>query len=166
MALEDEQERLRIELAAHPINGSFTNGSLADYYDGIVDAMRAVGLTERKAPVEVEGLAGELESMAATMDSHTRLGIPEHLRKEHCGFWRDKTRKIAATLQSQATELATLKQQLAEREEALSFLEPLHPCSLGVLPPQDCPMAYGDPANPFAHSCCVLRQALTDGGDQ
>jgi hypothetical protein len=53
-------------------------------------------LTERKAPGEVEGLV-------------------EHLRKRE----DDTCDEAADALQSQATELATLKQQLAEREEAL-----------------------------------------------
>lgn len=39
-----DMKRLRVELAAHPLNGSFSNGSLADYFEGIRQALEKSGL--------------------------------------------------------------------------------------------------------------------------
>lgn len=41
---EELADRLRDELAQHPINGSFANGSLADYSSGIVAAIERVAI--------------------------------------------------------------------------------------------------------------------------
>jgi delta 1-pyrroline-5-carboxylate dehydrogenase len=63
-------------------------------------------LTERKAPGEVEGLVEELVELADQWSRYGQAGRAKWLTRS------------ADALQSQATELASLKQQLAEREEA------------------------------------------------
>lgn len=70
------------------------------------DLRALLSITERKAPVEVEGLVESLR---------LRAGWTDEFDPVMC-FVLDEA---ADALQSQATELATLKQQLAEREEAL-----------------------------------------------
>jgi hypothetical protein len=101
MALEDELREL--------LHGPLGKDTLAQA-SGVFIARHGkailAALTERKASVEVEGLVERLLTYANAIKRSGRLRVSQHM--------------LIDILTEAATELATLKLQLAERDEALT----------------------------------------------
>jgi ABC-type transporter Mla subunit MlaD len=107
MSLADELKAARESARQQAYIGNYFNG-----YKLLADAIDAAALTERKALGEVGGLVEKMRRFAKTGRERRPQVV---INRYHA----DTFDEVADALQSQATELATLKQQLAEREDAL-----------------------------------------------
>jgi hypothetical protein len=157
MALEDELRGLRdflngeAELKGEHVQGWFgerrrAGGFLSAAFWWRPEMKRRLdraiaALTERKAPVEVEGLVQEL----LTPD-YWVCADGAGAEKMNCA-----PVEAALALQSQATELATLKQQLAELE-AENF----------TLAAGACHVEGGLIGDEHGHFACTLKQQLAE----
>jgi hypothetical protein len=119
MSLADELERaLEIEdceIVSRSVFGPTNHDALAKV------VARLAALTERKAPGEVEGLVERLPIERMLCDLLAIIHRDGGHRQDEVGLeqaWMEAMMQVPFLLDAPA-ELATLKQQLAEREEAL-----------------------------------------------